>query len=135
MAPRASLPSKKRKHAEESSQEPAAVKNIKSLEDQLVAAVSHKSSLNPLADLLDIARSTVDPQVLSKAIYALYRVFVVIITNGLLLNVAGSDETRAVRTWLQEKLHNFVELLTALLADEESILKVCDMPFCYGSAY
>lgn len=122
MAPRPSLPtSKKRKHASDGTD---ATSSIKSLEDQLIGAVASKSSLNPLADLLDIARNAADPQLLSKAIYALYRVFVVIITNGLLLNVAGSDETKAVRAWIQEKLNSYVELLTGLLKDEESVLKV-----------
>lgn len=131
MAPRSSLPtsSKKRKHADDGQTAPDTASSIKYLEDQLIAAVSSKSSLNPLADLLDIARNTSDPGVLSKAIYALYRVFVVIIINGLLLNVAGNDETKAVRAWLQEKLHGYVELLLGLLKDEESILKVCQSFF------
>ncbi|GJE91040.1 CBF/MAK21 family protein [Phanerochaete sordida] len=129
MAPRASLPtaSKKRKHAGEGSATSDVAASIKSLEDQLIAAVSSKSSLNPLADLLDIARSASDPGTLSKAIYALYRVFVVIISNSLLLSVAGSDETKAVRVWLQEKLHSYVELLIGLLKDEESVLKTSSL--------
>ena len=128
MAPRVSLPtsSKKRKHAADAPTSSDTASVIKLLEEQLITAVSAKSSLNPLADLLDIARSASDSGILSKAIYALYRVFVVIAANGLLLTVAGSDETKAVRAWLQEKLHSYVELLTGLLKDEESILKVRD---------
>ena len=126
MAPRSSLPqsSKKRKSDSDAHSSSDVASRIQSLEQQIVAAVSSKSSLNPLADLLDLARSTSDPQTLSKAIYALYRVFVVIITNGLLLSVSGSDETRAVRSWIQDRLHGYVELLTGLLKDEESILRV-----------
>lgn len=125
MAPRPSLPSpKKRKQPSDVQSSSHATARIKSIEDQLISAVSNKSTLNPLADLLEIACNAVDAQILSKAIYALYRVFVVIITHGLLLNVAGSDETKAVRAWIQEKLHAYVELLVGLLSDEESTLQV-----------
>ncbi|EKM49927.1 uncharacterized protein PHACADRAFT_188321 [Phanerochaete carnosa HHB-10118-sp] len=129
MAPRPSLPasSKKRKHTVYGETSPATVSSVTSLEDQLIAAVSLKSSLNPLADLLDITRNPSDLSTLSRAIYSLYRVFVVIIANGLLLNVAGGDETRAVRAWLQEKLHSYVELLIGLLNDEESTLKTSSL--------
>ena len=125
MAPRSLPASKKRKLSSEVNVSSDVTATVKSLEDQLIAAVSNKASLNPLADLLDIARTTADAQLLSKAIYALYRVFVVVISNGLLLNVAGSDETKAVRAWIQEKLRAYVDLLTGLLKDEESLLKVC----------
>lgn len=124
MAPRSLLPSKKRKHASDALSSTDTISTIETLEAQLIAAVSNKASLNPLADLLDIARNAVDAQLLSKAVYALYRVFVVVITNGLLLNIAGSDETKAVRAWIQEKLRAYVDLLTGLLKDEEPILKV-----------
>ena len=124
MAPRSLPISKKRKLGNEDSALSDTTATIKNLEDQLIAAVSNKSSLNPLADLLDIARTTADAQILSKAIYALYRVFVVVISNGLLLNVAGNDETKAVRAWIQEKLRAYVDLLTGLLKDVESLLKV-----------
>lgn len=136
MAPRSSLPtsSKKRKHASDEKAVPDVVSSIKSLEDRLIAAVSSKSSLNPLADLLDIARNASNPETLSKTMYALYRIFVVIITNGLLLNIAGNDETKAVRAWLQEKLHSYVKLLVGLLRDEESILKVRH-PSIYIASY
>ena len=125
MAPRSSLPSKKRKLAHDAQHDtPDHIAQIKSLEDQLIAAVTSKSSLNPLSDLLDIARNASVAHVLSKAMYALYRVFVVIISNGLLLASTGNDETKAVRAWIQEKIDAFVELLIGLLQDEESILKV-----------
>ena len=78
MAPRPSLPTKKRKLNSDASSSTDVASNIKTIEDQLIAAVANKASLNPLADLLDIARSAVDAQLLSKAIYALYRVFLII---------------------------------------------------------
>lgn len=131
MAPRPSLPtsSKKRKNGNDNVVDDIAA-SIQSLEEQLIAAISAKFSLNALADLLDIARTTTDAQLLSKAIYALYRVFVVIITNNLLLNVSGNDEARTVREWIQEKLRGYVGLLTGLLKDEESMLKVRETQIC-----
>lgn len=125
MAPRPSLPSsaKKRKQSDSISEENVAAR-IQLLEQRLIESVAAKSSLNPLADLLDIAHNTPDAQVLSKAIWALYRVYVVVIKNGALLNVAGSDEARAVRAWLQEKLNGYVKLLVGLMKDEETVLRV-----------
>jgi U3 small nucleolar RNA-associated protein 19 len=125
MAPRSSLPPshKKRKHSDHNDYEKAALKIVQ-LEKQITEAVASKSSLNPLVDLLDIAHNTVDAQTASKGIWALYRVFVVIMTHDLLLNVSGSDESQAVRVWLQEKLNAYVTLLVGLMKDEEPALKV-----------
>ncbi len=116
-----SLPSKKRKTREADD----TLRTIQDLEKQLTTAVSNGSSLNPLADLLDIALDTESHAHLSKAIYALYRVFVVIITNGLLSGPDRTEEAKAVRAWLLERLHSFVDLLASLLKDEETSLKVC----------
>ena len=129
MAPRSSLPSgsKKRKSEAETATGDDGSASVQSLEQQIVTAIAAKASLNPLADLLELARDTSDPQALLKAIYALYRVFVVIITNGLLLTVSGSDETRTVRQWIQERLQGYVELLVGLLKDEESLLRLRDI--------
>ena len=126
MAPRSSLPpsSKKRKHADSSDEEKVTAK-VATIEAQLIKAATAKSSLNPLADLLDLALNATEAQILSKTIWALYRVFVVVITNDLLLNVAGSEESKAVRLWLQEKLNSYVKLLVGLMKDEEEVLKVC----------
>lgn len=117
-----SLPSssKKRKTREDDT-----VRTIQDLEKQLTAAVSSGSSLNSLADLLDIALEAESAAQVSKAIYALYRVFVVIITRGLLSGPDASEEAKAVRTWLLDRLHAFVDFLSGLLKDEEPSLKVC----------
>ncbi|KAI0747771.1 CBF-domain-containing protein [Daedaleopsis nitida] len=114
-----SLPSKKRKTREVDDTAQA----IQDLEKQLTTAVSKGSSLNPLADLLDIALDVSSPTQLSKAIYALYRVFVIIISNGLLSGPDRTEEAKAVRAWLFERLHAFVDLLASLLKDEEASLK------------
>lgn len=126
MPPRSSLPSslKKRKIQDDSTSQSSSSSRVQKLEKDLVAAVSSKSSLNPLADLLDIAQNEANVPVLTKTIYALYRVFVVVITNGLLSSVAGDESSKVVRTWLQERLHEYVDLLVGLLKDEDVTLRV-----------
>lgn len=118
-----SLPSSSKKRKARDGSDVA--RTIQELEKQLTVAVSNGSSLNPLADLLDIALSTEEPAPLSKAIYALYRVFVVILSNGLLSGPDRTEEAKAVRSWLLERLNAFTDLLTSLLKDEEPSLNVC----------
>ncbi|TBU28984.1 CBF-domain-containing protein [Dichomitus squalens] len=114
-----SLPSRKRK----ASAVDDVVQTIQYLEKELTTAVSTGLSLNPLADLLDIALETENSVYLSKAIYSLYRVFVLAISRGLLSGPDRNPEARAVRTWLLERFHAFVELLAGTLKDEEVTLK------------
>ncbi|KAI0670714.1 CBF-domain-containing protein [Trametes maxima] len=108
------------------------VRAIQDLEKQLTAAVSTGSSLNPLADLLDIALGADTPVQLSKALYALYRVFVVIVSRGLLSGPDASEEAKAVRTWLVDRLHAFTDLLTGLLKDEESSLRISALDILFS---
>ncbi|KAI0822685.1 ribosome biogenesis protein Noc4 [Trametes gibbosa] len=117
-----SLPSssKKRKAREAD----ATVLTIQVLEKQLTDAVSSRSSLNPLADLLDLAQEAETAAQLSKAIYALYRVLVLVISRGLLSGPDASEDAKAVRTWLLDRLHTFTDLLTGLLKDEEPSLRI-----------
>ncbi|KAJ8473364.1 hypothetical protein ONZ51_g7916 [Trametes cubensis] len=124
-----SLPSssKKRKTREDDT-----VRTIQDLEKQLTAAVSSGSSLNPLADLLDIALEAEAAAQVSKAIYALYRVFVVIISRGLLSGPDASEEAKAVRTWLLDRLHAFVDFLSGLLKDEEPSLKISALDILFS---
>jgi U3 small nucleolar RNA-associated protein 19 len=96
---------------------------IAELESALTAAVASAGSLNPLADLLATATSASDAQVVLKAVYALYRIFVLAI-NGGRLN-AGGDEGKVVRTWIWERLNGYVDLLCGLLKDDEKTLRVC----------
>ncbi|CAL1714795.1 unnamed protein product [Somion occarium] len=123
MAPRPSLPSslKKRKAASNTSPDDAA--KIQKLEEQVTTAVTSKTSLNPLTDLLEAAQNATEPSILTKAIYALYRSYVVIITNGLLSNIPANEEAKAVRAWLNERLHEYTELLVGLLKDEDATLR------------
>ncbi|KAL6301095.1 CBF-domain-containing protein [Sparassis latifolia] len=97
---------------------------IRQLETQLTSALSTNSSLNQLADLLDIVWSTQDAALLGKAIYAMYRVFVTIITNGLLFGREDvGQDTKLVRSWLSEKLHAYVDFVAALMSDEDLTLR------------
>jgi len=97
--------------------------SVKSLEAQLTSAVAENGSLNPLADLLVLAQRTLDAREMSKAIYSIYRIFVLIISRGMLVH-GGDDAAKLVRKWIWEKLDLYVELLVSLLQDEESALRV-----------
>ncbi|CDO68995.1 hypothetical protein BN946_scf184834.g2 [Trametes cinnabarina] len=125
----ASLPSssKKRKTREDDT-----VRAIQDLEKLLTAAVNSGSSLNPLADLLDIALEAETAAQVSKAIYALYRVFVLIITRSLLSGRDASEEAKAVRTWLLERLHAYVDLLTGLMKDDEPSLRISSLDILFS---
>ncbi|KAH7913993.1 CBF/Mak21 family-domain-containing protein [Hygrophoropsis aurantiaca] len=105
--------------------------SVKKLEEQLTSAVANSSSLNPLADLLELAHSATDAKDMSKAVYALYRVFVIIITNGKLV-YGGDDAAKAVRKWIWERLDSYVELLVGLLQDEEAALRKSSLEILFS---
>ncbi|KAF8559665.1 CBF-domain-containing protein [Imleria badia] len=94
----------------------------KDLERQITAAVADNASLNPLSDLLVIALNASDARDMSKAIYSLYRVFVVIVSSNKLAP-GGSDAAKVVRKWVWERLDTYVNLLLGLLQDEEATLR------------
>ncbi|KAH9478549.1 hypothetical protein JR316_0009004 [Psilocybe cubensis] len=111
-------PSKKRKtHKEEYGS------RIKQLEEEITEAVGKNLSLNPLADLLALAYDVEDPHDTSKAIYALYRVFVVIISNKK-LDVGGDEAAKVVKAWIWERLQSYTDFLGSLLQDDEKFLRV-----------
>ncbi|KAF9246432.1 CBF/Mak21 family-domain-containing protein [Melanogaster broomeanus] len=95
---------------------------LKILELELTAAAANNAPLNPLSDLLNLALGASDVNEMSKAIYGLYRVFVVIISNDKLAP-GGGDAARVVRKWIWERLDSYVELLVGLLQDEEAALR------------
>jgi len=97
--------------------------DIKDLELQITTAVANNASLNPLSDLLDIAQNVSDAKDTSKAVYSLYRVFVVIISSNKLAP-GGGDASKVVRRWVWERLDAYVNLLLGLLQDEEATLRV-----------
>ncbi|KAG0705095.1 CBF/Mak21 family-domain-containing protein [Suillus ampliporus] len=59
---------------------------------------------------------------MSKVVYSIYRVFVLIISRGMLVH-GGDDAAKLVRKWTWEKLDSYVELLVGLLQDEEPALR------------
>ncbi|KIL00929.1 hypothetical protein PAXRUDRAFT_821133 [Paxillus rubicundulus Ve08.2h10] len=95
---------------------------LESLESDITAAVVGNMSLNLLSDLVNLALEASDAKQMSKAIYSLYRVFVVIISNDKLAP-GGGDAAKVVRKWIWERLESYVHLLVGLLQDEEAALR------------
>ncbi|KAG1754382.1 CBF/Mak21 family-domain-containing protein [Suillus lakei] len=117
-------PTKRRKTAVEST-------SIKFLEAQLTSAVAENGTLNPLADLLMLAYGSSDTKEMSKAVYSIYRVFVLIISRGMLVH-GGDDAAKLVRKWIWEKLESYVELLVGLLQDEEPALRKSSLEILFS---
>ncbi|KAK0199243.1 CBF/Mak21 family-domain-containing protein [Desarmillaria ectypa] len=120
-------PSKKRKLSNDSK----VLQSIQDTEQQLTRAVSNNGSLNPLADLLDLACSRKDSQEVSKGIYALYRVFVLVISNGK-LSAASDESAKIVKAWLWDRLNEYVDFLVGLLKDEEKSLRVSALQILFS---
>lgn len=113
-------PTKKRK----TSKNDYKTHSIKQLEDKITDAASRNDSLNPLSDLLSLAYEIEDPHDTSKAIYALYRAFVMIISGGK-LELGGDGAAKVVKAWIWDKLQAYVDFLGGLLQDDEKFLRVC----------
>ncbi|KAF5310935.1 hypothetical protein D9619_008257 [Psilocybe cf. subviscida] len=127
MAPRSlPPPSKKRKVTRVDHGEA-----IKTLETEITNAIAKDLSLNPLADLLALAIDLQDPHDTSKGMYALYRVFVVLISNKK-LNVAGDEAAAAVKAWIWERLQGYVNFLGGLLQDEEKFLRTSALTIMFS---
>jgi U3 small nucleolar RNA-associated protein 19 len=102
----------------------AVAERIVILENELSAAIGSGTSLNALADLLDIATTIgEDAQVVSKTIYAIYRTVVLLVSAGH-LTPGGDEDAKLVRTWIWERLNTFVDLLCGLLKDDDKTLRV-----------
>jgi U3 small nucleolar RNA-associated protein 19 len=111
---------------------------IEPLESTLIDAVQSSASLNPLADLLDLAQTAADARDVSRTIYALYRSFVVLLGTGRMIagvegQNAGGEEGKIVRAWLWERLGLYGDLLVGLMKDEDSGLRVCAFSLCLFS--
>ncbi|KAG7442820.1 ribosome biogenesis protein Noc4 [Guyanagaster necrorhizus] len=120
-------PSKKRKLNNDSK----VLQSIQDTEHHLTRAVTNNGTLNPLADLLDLTCSRKDSQEVSKGIYALYRVFVLVIGNGK-LSVSGDESTKTVKAWLWDRMNNYVNFLVGLLKDEEKSLRVSALQILFS---
>ncbi|KAJ7167536.1 CBF/Mak21 family-domain-containing protein [Mycena filopes] len=126
-APSLPPPSKKRKIQKDSE----LAKSIQSLEEQLTSAAAANTSLNPLADLLELAFTAEDAQDTSKAIYALYRVSVILITGGK-LDTGGDEAAKIVKAWIWDRLNSYVEFLCGLLKDEEKLLRTSALQILFS---
>ncbi|KAF8222502.1 CBF-domain-containing protein [Tricholoma matsutake] len=120
-------PSKKRRIHQDST----LTQSVVQLETDLTSAVSKNASLNPLADLLDLTLKSNGPQDTSKAIYALYRVFVLIITHDK-LGLGGDDAAKIVKAWLWERLNTYVDYLGGVLQDEEKTLRTSALQILFS---
>ncbi|KAF8809129.1 CBF-domain-containing protein, partial [Phlegmacium glaucopus] len=104
---------------------------FKRLEDDLHDSVSKNGSLNSLADLLGLAYTLEDPHDTSKAIYALYRVFVVIISNNK-LDPGGDEAAKVVKAWIWKQFQSYVDFLASLLQDEEKFLRTSSLQIMFS---
>ncbi|KAI5117740.1 hypothetical protein M0805_004929 [Coniferiporia weirii] len=138
MAPKASSslpPSKKQKTGASSYASSSPLQTITALESSVSAALDANASLNPLADLLHIAVAPPDEdvEVALKAIFALYRLFTLISQKGILIVSADeSGDRKLVRTWIVARLGAFVELLCALLNDEDKTLRISSLKILFS---
>lgn len=123
-APSSLPPSKKRKTSHSAT--------IQRLEENVTSALAQSACLNALADLTNLASLISDAQDLHKAIYALYRVFVLIIELNRLCGASGeAEEAKLVRSWLNERLAEYTQLLCKSLRHEQKSIKVR----CLASSY
>lgn len=115
---KSSLPPKKRQKVSKDG-------DIRALETSISNAIRDGTSLNPFADLVDLACASSDPKTVHSAIYATYRVTVQIAQSGKLNGRRGaSEETELIRKWLEAKVNDFTDLLAGLIGDEEKALRV-----------
>lgn len=120
--PKSSLPPTKKQKTKSTTF--TSVQTIQDLEKHISFAIENDKSLNALADLLHLASSTEDVEVVLKAIYAISRVLGLVIQKGLLRISVESEERKKVRAWLIERLEKYKELLCGLLQDDEKVLRV-----------
>ncbi|KAH7344510.1 CBF/Mak21 family-domain-containing protein [Rhizoctonia solani] len=120
MSPSSLPPQKKRKLTPADSK----LKEIETIEATINKSLAEGGSLNCLADLLDLARSSSDAAILHKALYALYRSCVSIVASPKInLSKCLTEESKLVRAWLLERVGEYTDLLCGLMADEEKALR------------
>lgn len=99
--------------------------NIEHIEEALTSALSKSASLNPLADLTSLAATLTNSQDLHKAIYALYRVFALIIdSNRFCSKNEEGEEAKVVRSWLNERLTEYTAVLCKCLKNDQKGIRV-----------
>jgi len=107
-----------------------ALRMLPALEQQLT---STEYDPNPLIPLLSLARHP-EPEVVHKAIWALYRVFVKLIAEDRLQGLGllpfdrtrtneVKDQSKIVRRWMEERLYDYADILAGCLRDREPSLR------------
>lgn len=66
----------------------------------------------------------------SKAIYAVYRIFVLLLGPGGKFEGSVGEEGKAVRAWIVDRVNEYADYLGGLLKDEEVSLRVRFHCFC-----
>lgn len=105
---------------------PSPLLQVQKLEEKLTA---NPADPNPILQLLALARND-SPEVVHKAVWALYRVFGVQLAQGRVGGITGPKEVKdpkeggKVKSWLRDRLLEFAELLGGLLHDSEAALRV-----------
>lgn len=137
-----SLPSKASRQAATTDSTSSQIAKVTEYETQLTSSTKKTEfNPNPLIPLTALARQS-SPEVVHKAVWALYRAWIKILTDGHLIpNAAGgqADATRtkseekddspeaaaaAVQKWMMERLRDYQEILAGLLRDSEPSLRV-----------
>lgn len=100
----------------------AAVKRIAKLEAKLTA---DPSDPNPLLPVIQLARHA-SPQVVHKAVWALHRMFILLIGQRRVaeLEASRAEEIDPVKAWAKDRLDEYIDILASLLRDEEEALRV-----------
>lgn len=112
------MPPKKRQRTEADS-------SVQKLEEALTEAIQSSSSLNGLADLVLLATSSHSAKITHDAMFASYRIFVQLVSNGKLsMKRSDKEELETVRLWLVGRLGEFVDALCGFLKDLESGIRV-----------
>lgn len=137
-----SLPSKASRQAATTNSAASQIAKITEYETQLTSAAKKTEfNPNPLIPLTALARHD-SPEVVHKAVWALYRAWVKILSDGHLVPTAAGGQGDAGRTkngsgdespeaaaaavqkWMMDRLNEYLEVLAGLLRDSEPSLRV-----------
>lgn len=107
---------------------PSPLLQVQKLEEALTAKPADP---NPILALLALARHA-NPEVVHKAVWALYRVFGVQLAQGRVGGITGPKERESaevkdggkVKSWLRDRLLEYAAILGGLLHDSEAALRV-----------
>lgn len=112
------------------------VSTISSLEQTLTKSISSSGSLNPLADLILLLQRTESPKETSQAVYALYRVFVLLaprlFSDTSETQTKLKEDEKVVRTWLHARFTAYTIYLFSLLHDPEKALRISALQISFS---